>query len=359
MGVRSAPCGRRGRSPVKALAGHAASVLESCGLLSALEAADRGIRRVRVIAYHRIDEIGAEPDLDPGLVSASPENFRMQMEAIARRYTAISLDQLVAAHRGHSKLPPRAILLTFDDGYRDFADNAWPILKRLGLPAVLFVPTRFPDVAGPGFWWDRLHAALTRTREASLEAPGLGRLEIESDASRRAAHKILRTHAKTLPHDQAMAWLDELIDRLADVPSVHRVLGWDELRSLASEGLSVCSHGARHALCTRLSPEELREDLTVSRERIESELGEYAPPPVIAYPANAANASVREATRKAGYELAFGGRRGIDRMPFQDAFEIMRMPVHRYGTALFRAQLRPSVSRLGRVLIDGRARLSA
>ena len=344
---------------MKALAGHAASVLASCGLLSALEAVDRGTRRVRVLAYHRIDDVEAEPDLDPGLVSATPENFRAQMEAVATRYTAISLDQLVAAHRGQSALPPRAILLTFDDGYRDFAEQAWPILKHLGLPAVLFVPTRFPDSEGPGFWWDRLHAALTRTRASSVEASGVGRLEIDDAVSRRAAHKILRTHAKKLPHDEAMAWLDELIGQLADVPSVHRVLGWDALRKLASEGLSVCSHGDRHALCTRLSPEELKDDLIVSRERIESELGEHAPPSVIAYPANASDAQVRESVCTSGYELAFGGRRGIDRLPFEDAFEIMRMPVHRYGTALFRAQLRPSVSRLGRVLIDGRARLSA
>jgi len=344
---------------VKAMAGQAASILARCGLLSALEAVDRGTHRVRVIAYHRIDDLDAEPDLDPGLVSATPENFRAQMEAIASHYTAIGLEQLIAAHRGGEGLPPRAVLLTFDDGYQDFADHAWPVLESLGLPAVLFVPTRFPDAAGPGFWWDRLHAALTRTREASVEVSGLGRIEFEDEGSRRAAHKILRTHAKTLDHNQAMDWLDQVIEQLAEVPSVHRVLGWDALRELASEGLSVCSHGDRHALCTRLSPEDLAEDLMVSRKRIEAELGEWAPPPVIAYPASASNAAVREAARSAGYELAFGGRRGIDRVPLEDAFEVMRLPVHRYGTALFRAQLRPSVSRLGRALIDGRARLSA
>ena len=69
------------------------------------------------------------------------------------------------------------------------------------------------------------------------------------------------------------------------------------------------------------------------------------------------------AIRTAGghYRIA---RRDLDghlerRLPFENAFEIMRMPVHRYGTALFRAQLRPSVSRLGRALIDGRARRRA
>ena len=341
---------------MKELAGRAAEVFARCGVLAFLEAADRATDRVRVLAYHRIDDLEADPDLDPGLISASPAAFRAQMEEIARRYSAITLEQLLAAHRGQSPLPPRAVLLTFDDGYQDFEHQAWPILKELGLPSVLFVPTSFPDSGGPGFWWDRLHAALARTDEPRVEDPSVGRLELDSDAALRRAHRVLRTHAKTLPHAEAMAWLDGLIGRLAEVPSLHRVLGWDALRKLAGEGLSVCSHGNTHALCTRLSPDELEADLSTSKLRIETELGEAAPPAVIAYPANASGATVREAVRDAGYEMAFGGRRGIDRLPLRDPMEIMRMPVHRYGRALFRAQLRPVVSELGRVVIDSRNR---
>jgi peptidoglycan/xylan/chitin deacetylase (PgdA/CDA1 family) len=341
---------------VKELAGRVAEVFARCGVLAALEAADRATDRVRVLAYHRIDDLEADPDLDPGLISASPAAFRAQMEEIARRYTAITPEQLLAAHRGQSPLPPRSVLLTFDDGYQDFERQAWPILRELGLPSVLFVPTSFPDSAGRGFWWDRLHAAVARTDEARVEDPRVGSLELDSDGARRRAHRVLKKHAKTLPHAEAMAWVDGLIGRLAEVPSLHRVLGWDALRKLAGEGVSVCSHGNSHALCTRLSPDELEADLSISKLRIESELGMAAPPAVIAYPANASDATVREAVRDAGYVMAFGGRRGIDRLPLRDPMEIMRMPVHRYGTALFRAQLRPVVSELGRVVIDSRNR---
>jgi len=344
---------------MKALAGHAATVLERCGILSALEVMDRDTQRVRVVAYHRIDDFGAEPDLDPGLISATPSDFRNQMESIAARYNAISLEQLSAAHRGEGVLPPRAVLLTFDDGYSDFESQAWPILKDVGLPAVLFVPTSFPDEPGPGFWWDRLNAALMRTSRPGVEGPDGETLALGSEEEIRRAHRVLRTHAKTLPHDRAMAWLDALIGELADVPSLHRVLGWDALRKLADEGLSVCSHGHLHALCTRLTADELATDLSTSKNRIEAELGDAAPPPAVAYPASATNADVRLAARDAGYSMAFGGRRGIDRLPFDDPHEIMRVPVHRYGTALFRAQMRPSVSELGRMILEGRDRRRA
>lgn len=343
----------------KEMAGRAAGVLARSGVLGALERAERSRGRLRILAYHRVDEPEAEPDLDPGLLSATPAEFREQVDLIAARYQPVSLDDLFAAHRGERPLPPRAVLLTFDDGYEDFARHAWPILREAGVPAVLFVPTAFPDRSGPGFWWDRLHAALRRTERRELRASGLAPLPLGSPAERRAAHRAVRDRAKSLPHDEAMGWLDGLIGDLAPLPSLHRVLGWDALRELASEGLAVCSHGHRHALCTRLSDPVLAEDLAVSKAEIESRLGPHAPPPAFAYPASARSRRVDAAVEAAGYELAFGGVRGIDRVPLDRPFSLMRMPANRYGTALFRAQLRPSVSQLGRWVVDARARRSA
>ena len=344
---------------MKRLAGYAADTLARGGILKLLESADRSTTRLRVVAFHRIDEIEAEPDLDPGLVSATPGEFRAQMEVIARHYNAVHLDDLVAAHRGEKQLPQRAILLTFDDGYLDFADQAWPILKSFGLPAVLFVPTSFPDTPGPGFWWDRLYAALTRADQKRLALEGLGEFSLEEAAGRRAAHRAIRGHVKSLPHVTAMDWLDGVIGNLAELPSIHRVLGWDALRKLASEGLSVCSHSHLHALVTQLPPDELQKDLALSKRMIEEELGGDAPAAAFAYPTCASDASSRQAVRDAGYEIAFGGGRSVERLPLSDPFDILRLPMIRYSTSLFRAQLRPSVSLLGRMLVDARTKQPA
>jgi peptidoglycan/xylan/chitin deacetylase (PgdA/CDA1 family) len=149
-----------------------------------------------------------------------------------------------------------------------------------------------------------------------------------------------------------MSWLDREIEPLAELPSLHRVLGWDALRSMAREGLAVCSHSHAHALCTRLDGPTLAEDLRRSREIVERELGEHAAPPVFAYPSSASDARSRAAAREAGYTLALGGGRFIERLPFQDPMNVQRLPMLRYATPLFRAQLRPSVAGLGRILID-------
>lgn len=341
---------------MKEVAGKAAQWIARSGLLSALEFADRSVDRVRILAYHRVDEIDPDDDLDPGLISATPSDFEAQIRLVAERYSPISLDELVAAHRGQGTLPPRAVLMTFDDGYEDFARNAWPIMKRFGVPAVLFVPTSFPDSDGPGFWWDRLYAALVRTRERQIHVSEVGVLELGDYEKRRSAHKILRTHAKTLPHQEALDWLGDVIDRLADIPSVHRVLGWEALRQLAADGVAVCSHSNAHALCNRLTLPELAEDLAISKARIETELGDAAPPPVFAYPSSASDPTVHRAVADAGYVLGFGGQRGVARLPFADPMNLMRMPAHRYSPALFRAGLRPSVSRMAGWLLDDGAK---
>lgn len=344
---------------MKAIAGVAADAFAKSGLLGLLESLDRRHDRVRIVAYHRVAELDEEPDLDPGLVSATPDDFRVQVELVARHYSPISLDDLVAAHRGERSLPPRAVLFTFDDGYRDFAEHAWPTLRRAGVPAVLFVPTAFPDQPGPGFWWDRLHATLARTDRREVEVSGVGRLPLGDPGQRRAAHRAIRTRVKALAHDDAMAWLDATLSPLADVPSLHRVLGWDALRALAHDGLAVCAHGHAHALVTRLDPAALARDLATSKQTIERELGDDAPPPVFAYPSAAEDARSRAAVREAGFELGFGGARAIERLPFADPACITRLPMMNYASALFRAQLRPSVAALGRWLIDERAAKAA
>ncbi|MGE0621958.1 MAG: polysaccharide deacetylase family protein [Pseudomonadales bacterium] len=336
-----------------------AAPIEAVGLFTLLESLERDTGRLRVLTYHRVAETDEEPDLEPGLISATPAGFRAEMQLLAQRYSPVSLEDVLAAHRGSRPLPKRAVLVTFDDGYRDFATNAWPVMKELGIPVVLFVPTAYPSGERPGFWWDRLHAAITRTTRDVLVAPGLGEFSLATPELRRAAYKRLRNHVKSLPHTRAMTWVEDQVASLAELPDLNRVLSWDELRALAAEGVSLCSHSRDHALLTRLDPRTLMEDLRESQSRLNDELGAHTAPATLAYPANAANGAVRQAARDAGYVLCFGGARGLNRVPLADTHELKRLPVLRYGMGLYRAQLRPSLSLAGGALSTIRGRLRA
>ena len=90
-----------------------------------------------VLTYHRVADPALSPLCYPGLFT-NPSEFAAQMTFLASRYRPVSLTELLGARRGEHALPLRSVLITFDDGYRDFSDHAWPILRRQGIPTVLF-----------------------------------------------------------------------------------------------------------------------------------------------------------------------------------------------------------------------------
>src|SRR3954454_4222344 len=91
--------------------------------------------RLPVLTYHRIGEPHRRNPFAPGLISATPEEFRRQIDVLAGHYRFISLDEVIALRRGQREPVSRSLMLTFDDGYRDFVDHAWPVLQRHGIPA--------------------------------------------------------------------------------------------------------------------------------------------------------------------------------------------------------------------------------
>jgi peptidoglycan/xylan/chitin deacetylase (PgdA/CDA1 family) len=232
-------------------------------------------------------------------------------------------------------------------------------MKALRIPVALFVPTAYPDGHPQGFWWDRLHAALMRSAETAIDIAPIGQVELNSPAQRRQVYKRLRNHVKSLPHQQAMAWVDETVERLAEIPALNRVLSWDALRTLAAEGVSICSHSREHALLTQLTAAELKADLKESLDRIRDEMGTDAAPAVLAYPANAVNQAVSREAQRTGYLLSFGGSRGVNRLPVEKPQEVKRLPVLRYDQALYRAQLRPALSVAGGAISTIQRRLKA
>jgi peptidoglycan/xylan/chitin deacetylase (PgdA/CDA1 family) len=313
-----------------------------------------------VLTYHRIDEPEARPWLNPSLLSATPVGFEAQMSALLRRHHPIGLPELLAARRAGRPLPERAVVITFDDAYRDFLEHAWPVLARHGIPATLFVPTAYPDADG-SFWWDRLWRAVDQAPAGAVESP-IGSLQLDDAASRRAAARGLVEHVKRLDHDDAMASVAALLERLggaggaggataqpdANGPSRATgrrrgdpdVLRWEEIRRLAVAGLGVAPHSRTHALMTRLTPAQVGTELEGSRADLEERLGNLAFGTVFAYPAGAHSAATRDALARLGFELGFTTERGINRVHGSDPLSLRRINVGlRSGPELVRAQM--------------------
>jgi peptidoglycan/xylan/chitin deacetylase (PgdA/CDA1 family) len=294
------------------------------GQLERLARPDR--HRLIALMYHRVDEPARSPALYPGLISATPLEFAEQMRFLAARYRLLALDDLLAVRRGERELEGPAVIVTFDDGYRDFAEHAWPEMRRYGIPATLFVATAFAGRACAAFWWDRLYEALRRTQRDRVDSP-LGRLALACPADRVAAFRRLRDYLKALPHHEALALVEQLAAALDAPQPAAAVLGWDELRALAAEGVAIAPHTRTHPILTRVGADEARREIAGSLADLERELGTV--PRVFSYPSGVESEEALDALRREGFELAFTGRRGANDVRAADWLRLARINVGR------------------------------
>lgn len=327
------------------------SQLESTSrIVSALEMAQGDSPNLlRVLTYHRIGDAASRPDLYPNILSANPRGFSQQMQMLAEKFTVISMPELIARLDAKEALPPRSVLITFDDAYTDFEELAWPVMKELGLSATLFVPTAYPDQPDRSFWWDRVHQAVHgSTSRDTINTPA-GSLAVATGIERGAAVKALTQYIKSLPHHDAMQAVDELCRDLGAQNSRNDVLGWEALRRLAQDGVTLGAHTQTHPLMNRMSLEEARDEAVGSLRDIEREIGSQ--PPVLAYPAGGCTVEVARMLESEGFKLAFTTERGLNDMASADRLLLRRINIGRGTTTnLLRVQMLPLMKHASRWL---------
>ena len=315
---------------------------------------DRRTNLLRVLTYHRVDELENRPHLCPGMISATPSAFRQQMQLLKSRYRVISLWSLLQAIESETPLPPRSVLVTFDDAYLDFAEQAWPILRELDLPATLFVPTSFPDKPARRFWWDRLYNVICRSESRiQVATPWNERVSLEpGDPRAHVLFKRWKNHLKSLPHEEAMQSVEEICRPVEErhesrTPESNGVLGWAELDQLAREGVVLAPHTQTHPLLNRVTPDVVRQEAVGSYRDLKSHWPKV--PRVLAYPAGGVNRQAAEELRAAGFRLAFTTERGMNDLSRSNPLELRRINVgQKTSLSLFRAQLLPQFRHLAR-----------
>jgi peptidoglycan/xylan/chitin deacetylase (PgdA/CDA1 family) len=290
-----------------------------------------------VVTYHRIDDANGTPDLYPGLISATPDRFNEQLDMLSEIGHVVSMRQVLDACRGQLELPTRSILITFDDACQDFAELAWPALRARQMPAAVFVPTAYPGQPDRRFWWDRLHVAVWRGKSARIDTP-CGKFKLDSDTKRNRAMRTLRDYVKQLEHERAMQVVDEIAQQQEVALPPRSVLGWEQLRTLSREGVTMVPHTQTHPLLTRVSIEHARKEVVGSRDDLIREIGEVLP--VFAYPGGEHDQSVIDMLRQEGFELAFSVRRGVNDLKVANPLSLNRFNIGQPTTPqVLRAQL--------------------
>jgi peptidoglycan/xylan/chitin deacetylase (PgdA/CDA1 family) len=225
-----------------------------------------------VLMYHKVNDLWPNPTTVPTSV------FDAQMTLLGELgYVPVSLDAVLEHYLHRAPLPPKAVLLTFDDGYRDNLENAVPILRRHGFPAVLFVPIGFLDDARP------------------------------------------------LPHEESLRLLgirNETVD-------------WDELSELEAGGVRIESHGIGHRPLSELEPAEATREIALSKLRLEERLGREVE--AFAFvKGSLADYRPEHASlvQQAGYKVAFTSVSGANASS-SDRFRLRRYNVEPYPARTF------------------------
>lgn len=218
--------------------------------------------------------------------TVTPEEFEQCISLFASFYNLVSLAQIGAARAGKGNLPDCPLLITFDDGWQDNFQYAFPILTRHRAPALLFLVTEYIG-SRRGFWQEELLAALLRNRSAGpAYAEALARIG-ELNAMSRADRK----------------------QQLADLPEPlglpRRMLDVEEIKELRARRVAIGGHGHSHEPMTEL--DDPHAEFVACHERL-SALGLLEEPVAFSFPHGRHDENLVAQARSAGFDLLFTSR---------------------------------------------------
>lgn len=326
-------------------------LLFGLGLISVLGSMRSSvISDLRVLAYHRVlpelDEASFEFDAE--LVSATRAEFDWQMAYVARRFNPVSCEQVAAALNGGPPLPKRAVMITFDDGFRDNYDVAYPVLHRRALSAVFFLTSGYID-KHEIFWFDWLVHVLLRTTATTIRLDVLNltlTMGPSIECRRQSAIELLRV-LKVVTESERTVALQQLREAtaVAIAPVTDRqsaCMTWDQIREMSAGGMEFGSHTVTHPILSTIGDlAHLRFELEESKAAIERETGR--PVLALAYPVGgrmAVSDAVVAAVDQSGYKFAFTYEPGCNKPSRCERFLLKRLQVERYTTrSLFAASM--------------------
>jgi len=208
-----------------------------------------------------------------------------------------------------------ATLITFDDGYRDNYTIAYPLLRELGLPALIFIPTHIIDARRLG-WWDIIAYLFKHTACSRVELDGRS---FDLPRQRREACSHFQERIKLEPRERTL----DLIPRLCEACRLpppdpasqdRELLTWDQIREMKAHGVSIGGHTHTHTVLATLNPEEQEQELALSKSILEDRLGGRVCS--VAYPVGGpqhVSPTTADIAARCGYELGFSYLTGLNR----------------------------------------------
>jgi peptidoglycan/xylan/chitin deacetylase (PgdA/CDA1 family) len=290
------------------------------------------VRRLRsgsvaIVMYHGVDR---DPMEVPHWCHLEAAGFEEQVRFLSREYRVIELSEAIERIGRRAPLPERCAVVTFDDGLRDVSTTAYPILRRHGVPASVFLVTGLIGSRQPT-WPDRTYQALSITSRASIAMAG-ETWPLTTGSERASACSALNARLKTLPDRERAERQDRLLDELGRPPDLPpdsplAIMGWEEIEELSRSGLiAFGSHTHTHPILAQCDLDTQRAELEASRDILRERLGTAD---LFAYPNGGARDFTGETKRllvDLGYRCGLATVPGLNQVG-ADLFELSRIGI--------------------------------
>jgi peptidoglycan/xylan/chitin deacetylase (PgdA/CDA1 family) len=262
---------------------------------------------VVILRYHSIQDRPEEFADAIGCTSIHATSiFQRHMELIAKRFNAVSMDDVSLFLKGQKSLPPRAVAVTFDDGYKDNFRIAAPILNRFGIPGTFYLLVDAVDRSKAPWYCLLRYAFMTaRTPQWRNVATGIVHELQDSDAREAAFMAATEIGAKSsaASREELLQSVTHLLEPGSFPGERDLMMTWDDARTLVKSGHIVGSHTMTHPNLAQIPPAEARTELADSKLKLEKEL--VTPVKHFCYPHPALNPQWNETTLKFTHELGY------------------------------------------------------
>jgi len=251
------------------------------------------------------------------LLEISPDFFARMVKRLRRsRLDLVSLDEM------HRRLVEgdgrrRFACLTFDDGYRDFLEHAYPVLRKYEVPFAMYVPTSFPDRIGE-LWWLALEAVIAKNVRIGLLINGQERrFDCRNPWEKRELYEQLYWWLRGRETEEELRNVvrDLCVRYGVDIKSFceNLCMTWGEIGELARDPLAtIGAHTVNHFILTKTSDKVVRAEMEMGRSVLEAAIG--VRPQHLAYPVgdkNSAGAREFRIASELGFKTAVTTRPGV------------------------------------------------
>lgn len=274
-------------------------------------------RKCIVLMYHRVipKSLSQPVHSHPGIV-VSVDLFDLHMRWLKTWMRPISLSSFLEHVERGQDFPDRSCLVTFDDGWLDNYDEAFPILTKHEIPAAVFLPVDYIST-GKVFWQEEMtmliqNIIVTRDRDkrsrlAEILQPGRQLTNLEDRELRSIVTGFKTSDYETIA--SVIERLRALCGSGGDADHYNRYLSWDQVLEMRETGIEFGSHAKTHRMLNKLSREECLSELSESKRIMENQLEQ--PVEALAYPNGNFDSGVIENARLAGYKIAFTTLPGV------------------------------------------------